>query len=497
MEMDSENTEIKEWFQNFITLFREKYSQLSEFEKSGIDNTLNFLKPCQIEVFWLKNPELQLIVQSNMPERKDLECIIHGPFEGREFYDKVEPILSEERWQKKIEEKDFEEFVFTPDETLPRLLAMELHQMLEYAKFILFYPHDVGDSGGAGSLTNNVYAHIHVGNISNKDYKKRVEQSITQMKHGAELRKDLLKTAVNEIKDRFQLNEPFKHSAVQIQKKGGYGFGVHMFPPVIIGKPVKPTIRQLLEGVRTDTTIFNKAFDLKIENKRVIVNRDGYIFIETPKKEEALNVLNTIMALSTLLGNPLFAVREQDISTASYNENFQLTSKQWNSQTIRSRLHDHSSIHDLSLNHERTEILQDWLTPIIKESFTIMKNRKLSEDLKFFVEAFTHNHNTEYSQSFVMSWSVIERYFLRLWKNVVSKKKLDKKRSKKLKSWKIDQIMETMDLSKIINEEDFKILMELKNERNQFYHGGHQISRENSAKCLNFVRKIINKKLDF
>ena len=29
---------------------------------------------------------------------------MHGPFEGREFYEQIEPILSEERWQKKIED---------------------------------------------------------------------------------------------------------------------------------------------------------------------------------------------------------------------------------------------------------------------------------------------------------------------------------------------------------------------------------------------------------
>lgn len=58
MEVRTEDKEIKDWYYNFITLFRKNYASLSEFEKTGIDASVNFLEPCQIEIFSLKNPQL-------------------------------------------------------------------------------------------------------------------------------------------------------------------------------------------------------------------------------------------------------------------------------------------------------------------------------------------------------------------------------------------------------------------------------------------------------
>lgn len=492
MEVRTEEKEIRDWYCNFITLFRKNYASLSEFEKTGIDLSINLLEPCQIEIFWLKNPELQLIILTHIPERSDMEVIVHGPFDGREFYEKVETILSEERWQKKVGDEDFFD-PYLSNETLAESLAKEFNQMREYAKFILFHPYDVGDTGGGGTIDENIWVEIHVGNISKADYKTKLERVMTQIKSGAKARAEMLSKVPGLIKDRFELKEPFKYSAVQIQKEGGYGFGVHLFPPVILGKMARPTIRQLLEGVRTDTTIFNRSFELEIDKKLVIVNRDGYIFIEISKKEEALKILNLIMALGTLRGPPLFAVREQDLSTASYDKNHELVSKQWNTQTLRSQLHENSSMFDYSLSHERTEITKEELTSLIKDAFTILKDNELSDDLKLFVEAFTHYRNTEYSQSFVMSWSIIERHYSSLWKNMLDEKKVDKQRLRK--TWSIDYVIEALDRTKKINEEDYNLLMELKKERNKFYHGGHQMPKEDAVKCLKLARKIITNKL--
>ena len=502
--MSVKDQEIQDWFCNFITTFRKNYEKLSEFEKTGIDNSMNFLEPCQIEIFGIKNPELQLIVQSNFPDRKDMEVIIHGPFEGKEFYEKVEPLLAEEKWQKKpdneSDEDDFEisEVFGDPEETLSEILAKQLYQMLAYAKFLLFYPHDVGDIGEGSQIDKNMWAGIHVGNIVAADYEKKIEQMMTQIKSGAKSLEEMRSQAPKLIMNQLNLKEPFRSSAIQVQKKGGYGFGVHIFPPVIVGTRKKPTIRQLLEGVQTDTTIFDKALDIEINDKVVIVHKDGYVFVESDKKEEALKILNLIMALGTIFLTPMFAVREQDVSTAGYGENRSVSSKQWNPQTIRSQLHEHSSMFDFSLNHDRFEITKEQITNLIHDVFEIMEDGDLANDLKIFIEAFTYNRSTEYAQSFVMSWSIIERYYSSMWEKILNEKQFDKKRlDKLLNQWSIDYVLESLNIIEKINNEDYKLLMELKKKRNGFYHGkDKQISKEDAGKCLNLVRKIISKKLD-
>lgn len=502
MDTKIEDKEIRDWFHNFITLFRKKYSELSEFERTGIQSVLDFSEPCQVEIFWLKQSEIYLIMLSKIPERKDMEITIHGPFEGSEFSEKVETMLSEERWQKKIEnydEGDGFEIFGEPDDTLANLLAKQLYLMMDHAKYFMFHPYDNIHSMGISQIDKNIWTDIRVGNIFKTPYNEKVEQAIEEIKYNAKIQDEMIADAPRLIRESLKRQSPFKNLPTSMPKEGGHGYGAHLFPPVIIGKIIKPTTRQLLNGITADTTIFNKSFDLDIDGHVVIVNRDGYVFIETNRKEQALKILNLIMAVGTLSLTPMFAVREQDLSIASYDKNRTIVSKQWNPQTLRSQLHKTSSMFDFSLNDDRFEMTKEELVDVIQSAFEVMENNDLANDLKLFVEALTYNHSTEYSQSFVMSWSIIERYYSNLWENMLNEKKLDKKRLDKLldsNRWSIDYRLEILNLFEKINEHDYKLIMELKRKRNNFYHGREQISKEDTVKGLKLARKIIDDKLN-
>ncbi len=505
MDTKIEDKEIQDWFHNFITLFRKKCFELSEFERTGIHSVLDFSGTCQVEIFLLKYPEIQLIVLSKLPERKDMEIIVHGPFEGNEFIEKVEKILSDERWQKKPEHNDehddFEIFMDfgEPDDTLGDLLAKRLYQMIDAAKHSLFYSSGSIDSFGIDQISRNIWTDIRAENILKTDYNEKVEDAIKKIKEAARIQDEWNATAPRLVMDSLKRQKPFNSLPMQAQQTGGHGFGIHIFPPVRIGKPKKPTIRQLLNGAKNDTTIFDKSFDLKIKGHVVIVNRDGFVFVETNRKDQALKILNLIMAVGTLSLIPMFAVREQDLSIAAYDKNKTVVSKQWNPQTLRSQLHKTSSMFDVSLNYTRFEITEEGLIDVIKSAFEVMENDDLVNDLKLFVEALTYNHSTEHSQSFVMSWSIIERYYSNLWENMLNDKKLDKKRLNKLldsNRWSIDRKLEILNLFEEINEDNYKLIMELKKKRNDFYHGKEQISKEDSVNGLKLAGKIIDDKLN-
>ena len=52
----------------------------------------------------------------------------------------------------------------------------------------------------------------------------------------------------------------------------------------------------------------HKIFDMKLNNNQIIVNKNGFIFVENKSKEDALKILNLIMAHGVFYGFSLYAV---------------------------------------------------------------------------------------------------------------------------------------------------------------------------------------------
>lgn len=76
---------------------RELYASLPE--DAWISNANDYRPPCQMELFWLREPEYQILVSTRFEDRPDMDIRVHGPFESHDFIDEVERILREPRWQ--------------------------------------------------------------------------------------------------------------------------------------------------------------------------------------------------------------------------------------------------------------------------------------------------------------------------------------------------------------------------------------------------------------
>lgn len=233
----------------------------------------------------------------------------------------------------------------------------------------------------------------------------------------------------------------------------------------------------------------------------MIVNKDGYIFIESTQKEEAIKIFNVITSLGILDNVKLFAVREQDISFANYDrKQLEITSQQWNSETIRAPLFDRFHSRDHYLGYQVREIAQNKLISIINNAFKIKMNEKLSENLRLFAEARAHLYNSEYAQSFIMAWSIIERTYSELWRQKLDKKDLESERFSKLTNtsqWSLDYVIEVLNLNGEIDDQEYDFIMELKRKRNKLYHSGKVISLEDAQRCVDFVTRILQDKMRF
>ena len=138
MEQTNKVEVLRLWYLNYIDHFRKEYEKLSHEEKKAMDNTNNYLNPCQIEIFWVTDPDYQLIIQSNFDDRSDGEIIINGPYKLYELHSNASIVLADKRWS-----RIFEQDVILVDkqiDTLGERMAMEIYNFAEMIKWHIFQP---------------------------------------------------------------------------------------------------------------------------------------------------------------------------------------------------------------------------------------------------------------------------------------------------------------------------------------------------------------------
>jgi len=107
------------------------------------------------------------------------------------------------------------------------------------------------------------------------------------------------------------------------------------------------------------------------------------------------------------------------------------------------------------------------------EAEKLYPNLKAVEELRLFTESFTHFNESEYAQSFVLSWSIIERHLYELRTKKLAEMDLDEDRQSKLLNtvqWSTDYLIEVLSLSADISDLEYEAYGELKKKRNRFIH---------------------------
>ena len=471
---------LKQWYLKFIDYLRKEYEKLPAVEKKNSTISHDFFNPCQIEVFWIADLDYQLIIQSNFNDRPDKEIIINGPYKSYEFCSKVITILKEKRWTRKL--KQILPYRYEQFDTLGEKMAKEIHRFIEFSKNSAFTSQNEFREV-IGMTVDDTWTFIHDGNIGELDYIQKANKIIHNIKQNASNKQRITVT----------LPEP-----VQFSNDEYSGFGVHLFPPVVMGPKHKRSIEELICGT-FNHRVNNKIFDTKICDNQIIVNKDGFIFVESKNKKNALKILNLIMAFGMFYGFSMHAVREQELVMTNYdNQDLTVTDMEWDSETRRAYLiEDHFNSKP---NHfiVKTEINPDTIKEILSNTEKILGVEKLSEDMRLLNEGLTHFANSEFAPAFVMSWSVIEKHYSDHWNTLLHQKNIVNNRLKKLNSIQrsIDSILQILRLLEEIDEKSYARLMKLKNKRNEFYHNGKQVIRNDADSCIKYARKLVDDEIN-
>jgi len=463
---------LQNWLIELISHFREELEKLPYDKRKIASLGLEDLSEiCQLVVIWAKDPEFQIIIITHSNSLEDKLIEIYGPVENNKLvglieYDVLKSPIIEVVGREKVEDALIYDL---------RLIQYYLNPLISIPKPFFLNKHSVSDSPYAVSW-------IVVGNLLDLNSK------------------ELAKIFVNNIKSSLE-STPSPQSP-QEDKLILEGFGTYVYPHIWIGDIPKPkSFREKVFGMPLWISATEKIIIETYKKRPVVITRDGFIAIGEKDKWKALELLNELVSVLLLRGIPCNVVREVDLEEAKITENS--LQRAWSPLSGRTLLpqrlfidyfspfSSYSTLYFASLPLK--SVKEEDMRKVIKLAELLTIDDRMNTLLLLYLEAFTYFLNTEYKQSLIMGWIIIEDYYIKdLWLEHTSKIP-NEKRVSKLASWTVDARLEVLNISHILTDEEYSLLMEIKDVRNEVVHEGKLPTKEIVERCLNLVSKIIQK----
>ena len=470
MSESNETTHLKKWYENFLKLFREESSKLSEEQRKHILCFNDYHSPCQIEVFWLKQPEWQLIVMTHFENRLDDEITINGPYDSRIFPDEMKNILNLPRWNILVENENMHSS--DSPEYYSHLLAKELHVFMKMAKNAMFSEWE-SVKGMNTSFTLNHHTITHFfGNMGDYDYRTLISNMISKANEQIEASKKM----------------PPVRRTPDSKIKNPKGFAAYFFPPIIIGKNSKRTVNEILDGIKSTyiSPFDEKVFDITIDGVLVLLKKDGFVNTYTDNKTTSLQILNVLMMISILDGLDAHVVREHELCEMEYSpETNNEVSRSWDSDQLRNKMFN--GVPDQILEYKTRHVDEERMKKIFKKTSEMFLDKDLCDDLVILLDAMTHIKDSEFFQAFIMGWKIIEKYISQQWC-----KKQDGK-NKKTKYVAVDTMINDL---KDELQEYFSDFSKLRRLRNLSIHDKKIITHDEAQKCVKISKELVLEKMN-
>jgi hypothetical protein len=450
--------DLKEWLVELISLYREELNNLPS--KDIKYSTLEDLsEPSQLLVIWASDPEFQIVFITKSLKLNDKLIEIYGPFENRNLLDTLEEKISNSKIVEIIGRDKFEDSLIHALRTIQSLYD-PLQGPLKpgiYNKFL---------------VNKDPYAvcWVVMGSLLNLDKKEVIKSFLT--------------TIVPDNRIIFQT--PPEKETLLFQ-----GLGSYIYPPVWVGEPPKP--KSLREKMFSTLFHYYSGRDIVVsetyKNTHVIVTKDGYIAVEVDNKSLAQEYINEILAVLLLRGVLVTAVREVELGRIEITNKNEL--RIWNPMELRT-IACELSVRDPSLIL-RVEVPQEDIKKSIKLAELLTSDERIKTLLLLYLEAYTYLWNSEYKQSLLASWIIIEDFYIRdLWEYLISKiANNERQRVDKLKRWSMDERLEVLNIAGVLDNEKYSFLMRVKDIRNRIVHEGKSPEGKIVVDCMKFVTQIV------
>jgi hypothetical protein len=474
----------EDWFKNLIQEFREKYKELSEGERKNI-NLDDLTEPCQILSITFEYPPLTKTFILHLPHIKDEKVWAYGPIKPYEAFELFEKIISDPVWDIPIDTDEQYVLFFLEGEPIVRtLLDRDLRSILREIQRNVFNPIFLDIPTHKQYFLKNSAIWSCYGDITKADPASMVVSIIHNAKNACQ-NEQAQKTV--EILAKTEPQKIQEHSEPIYKWHGTF-----LFPPVYIGKaPKVPFSEELFEEIHI-IKFGTVVFEGKFNGQNVIATYDGFVGVEEIENKVALEILNVLVATFFLRGTLSYVIREHELGHFQYDIN----SKKFGGSSI-------PMLPRFSIQYEqksaepffrrRTKLTHKELGETLKDAELYWNNPKLRFYIPFFLESYTHFSESEYTQSFFMSWVIIEKYLTGKWEDFLKEKGISGGFKKEISKWNIDKIIKSINLQEILLNADYEILMKMKQKRNEILHGTIRATKEDAEKVLSLARYIIKK----
>jgi hypothetical protein len=469
-----------EWIKQLISCFRCEAGKLSPEQKLRISNLDDLSFPCQVDVVWLQNSQIELdyqyLIFQHFEDRPDLEVFVHGPVPFSKAISEFDGILAHEKWGRPLS-PDEPYYVEDGDRTLRRILAGRFLSALD---------------GLRDYVIQSAFAEVApTPSIAQRTWLTR--HSFTWIAHGD----------IRSIEPTVIVTKTVEDAAKRVPQTDTQptpkplltAYGTFFYPAIWVGEMPKRTFEEKARRRHAFNTA-KKTFTFNCSGLQTVVREDGLIAIAAGSKAKALDMLNVIMGMAVISGLPSFAVREPEVGEIALDAET-LEVRNWTMSLVSDRTRlgtwfGGDTVDRLPVS--RSIVSEDDLQHLFKNADAVYRDTGMKGLLLFLLEGYTHYQASEYPQSFAMSWTVVEKYIASLWDDFLNDRTVSGGRRRKLKKglqWTTDHVLEALELAGALDSIRYASFMSLKGKRNKLLHEGQIVTKEDAQECLTTAQQIV------
>ncbi len=473
---------LEVWLNNLLKEFRLKYQELSPSRQKHVQNIEDLTAPCQIEVLWVNKGtyNMQLLIFTHDSDLPDMDIKIHGPYLIREQYDN--------------------EFGYFPDiEEID-----EIESLIYQERF---------DDKTSKSIERNFLTYIRQIDSSQESPIINTREMLGSMEerkflwalHGKIQDINLDKFISLILRDRSEeiaANKSYISKLKEIEAKTINGFGIYVFPPIWIGEIPKFSLkykikREIFRELKNFISSIIKEF---YKERILIVENDGYFAIGESNKDKAFELINEIVSIIAFKNGLVYSIKKYELSPLQIHvESKEIHGAGYMGKGIELHQLRYKPFSN-DIEFKRTIISEQAFIQIIRDAENYTQDEKLSIVFRVFLDSFTHLRNIEYSQSFILSWTIIEQFIEYVWEKMITDLNIQGKRKKKLikkpNYLTADHKLEILEMKNYIDNNDYDILMKLKTARNKFMHNLKPISKESAELSFNLSKNLMQRMIN-
>jgi len=225
-----------------------------------------------------------------------------------------------------------------------------------------------------------------------------------------------------------------------------------------------------------------KETEYVINNARLAIFSNGQISIKSDNKSNSNKIVNAFIAVLNIQNDITFSpLKDTDFYESSINLET-MDYEGLNEFYIRK-----SQPFTVSLDNIRNSLFM---------TRNLLGYPNLINFYQLLLKSKNHFIKKDFSQSFHLSWIILEMHVSNLWDEVLieNNEQINSYRKKKLLdtvNWSVDPQLEVLSLLNRLPIDDYKKIMKWKKIRNNFVHDGIDITLENCVDIYEYVRLII------